>query len=232
MARWRMLAFTSGVLFALGCSRPVSHDSTKITIQAPAAFGKVGAMASMPANRKVCYGVNVAGPGIDSDFATVRCAQGGIKTNLRTGIIAGFVEPGQEISISVQSGSNRKIELFAYLLATGDAGPCPAFDKVLSPATLLNTYKVGSAENILIQGAQQAVEIVAVYPGDANTLAADLNIPATCSIAGAPNTGHGGFHVSSGMQQATGTGLKLKARIGSIQGAKTLSNGSYKLYVK
>lgn len=224
MARWWLLSFTLGTSFVLGCSRPVSHSSTKIVIQAPAPYGKAGAMAAMPSNRKVCYGVNIFGPGIDQAPATT--------CNPAMGIVAGFVESGKEISLSVPQGSSRTIELFAYLLS-GPSGDCPTVGKVLTPAMLLNTYKVASAEDITVQGASQTVEMTASYPGDANYLAATLNMPATCTTAvSGPASGHANFHVSAGAQEATGTGLKLKARIGSVQGTKMLSNANYKLYVK
>lgn len=231
MARWRIWAFTLGILFVSGCSRPVSNHSTKITIQAPVTLGKIDSLATMPANRKVCYGVNISGPGIKPEAVTVTCAQTGMTAKLDVGLLAGFVEPGQEVSLDVPSGSERRIELFAYLLAVGNmATPCPKFDKFLSPNMLTDIYKVGTAENILIQGAQQTVEMTADYPGDNSHLAASLNLPANCA-ASAPSS-HGGFQVSSGMQEAAGTGIKLKARIGSVQGATTLSNANYKLYVK
>ena len=228
MARWRTLVLTSGIFFALGCSRPVSTNSTKITIRAPSSLGKIGAMAAMPAG-PTCYAFNVSGPGISPKFATIGCGSTPIATGLDIGLFSAFVLPGAgDISLEVPQGSGRKIELFAYFPTSGQCD----FDKDhLTKTMLANTYKVGSVENVVIQGTQQIVEITANYPGNANHLAANITFPATCSTASAPS-GHGGFHISTGMQEATGTGFKLKARIGSIQGAKTLSNANYKLYVK
>lgn len=227
MARWWILPFTLGTSFVLGCSRPVEHSSTTITIQAPAAYGKAGAMAAMPANRKVCYAVNVFGPGIDRSPAST--------CNPQMGVVAGFVESGKEISLSVPQGSDRTIELFAYLLPSGSTVDCPKVGKILTPAILLNTYKVGTAEKITIQGASQTVEMTASYPGDTNYLAATLNMPATCTTASSGSVSNPyGYHVSASMQESSATGLKLKARVGSVVPGKgpVLVGTGYKLYVK
>lgn len=223
MARCLKLIFTCGLLFALGCDRPTGK-STKITIQAPAAHGKVGALAALPANRKACYGVNLIEPEVTGTPAT--------QCNPRMGIVAGFKESGEQISVSVNKGSGRTLELYLFLEDTGANDPCPPMGQVLTPAQLLNTYLIGTVSNLTIEGTEQIVEITAVFPGVANYLAQTMAMPATCTVAANPIGPNPKFSVSSGMQMAVGTGVKLKARLGAAAPAQTLTGSGHKLIIK
>lgn len=58
------------VVVTSGCDRGLKGDSGRIVIQAPETFGKVGALAALPLNRKVCYGVNVTNAGLIASTST------------------------------------------------------------------------------------------------------------------------------------------------------------------
>src|SRR5262245_28018816 len=91
-------------VFTSACSRLVENRSLKMTIQAPQ---KVGAFAAIPVDRKPCYLANITATGIAGSVATT-CSPA-------TGILAGFVEAGQVIGVTVPSGTNRTVDLYMLL---------------------------------------------------------------------------------------------------------------------
>jgi hypothetical protein len=187
----------------------------------------VGALATLPANRKACYAVNISATDIVGTPAST-CSP-------KTGIVKGFVEAGQTIDVLVPKGAGRKIELYLFLGEEGASAPCPVMNPVLTPAQLLNTYLVGTASDIAVQGETQTVEITASFPGVTNYLAQTLSMPATCTAGSviAPGANPKGLYLTSGMTTAAGTTMKLKARIGSISGSGQVLTGSgHKLIVK
>lgn len=205
-----------------GCDRPVDGKSTRIRIQAPEAYGKVGAL-STPAGRKACYGVSISGEGINGTPAS-NCSP-------QTGQVVGFVEAGKEIQASVNKGSGRKVELYVLLKAAGDNTACPSMTGAFSAHQLLNTYLVGSVSNLNLDSDEVVVEITASFPGEANHLAAQMALPATCT-ASIQQSYRSGFRVTAGRETLTGTGLILKARAGSTLESKELTGTGYILKVK
>lgn len=226
MVRWRILVLVIGISLSFGCSRQAADNgnSSRIVIQAPGGQGKVGAL-SFPANRKACYGINVTGDGIDGAVGSV-CSPA-------TGVVAGFVEPGQQISASVPQGSNRKLELFVYLMPENDNSTCPGMSPTFSASQLTNIYSVAIVNGLSLNKPEQIVELTAVFPGVANHLAAAMSMPATCVAApGGNGSNPHNFHVSAGTQNATGGIYKLQARAHGGPGAKEASGGTYKLIKK
>lgn len=237
MERLRIMILI-GAFCALGCQRDMSGGKSSITIRVPEAHNKlsktggVGAMAAMPSNRKACYGINVTGPGIPINSAS--CGP-------QSGILAGFVEPGATVEVSVPKGEGRTIELYAYLQNVGDNLPCPALGASLPAAHLLNTYSVGTATNVAMTAESTVVYIDASFPGVTNHLASTLSLPSTCT-AGASPTGpnKAGFQVaaSAGMSWTQGqtpatAPVRLLARVGSNIPKVQLQSGSgVKLKVK
>ncbi len=194
-------------------------------------------MAAMPANQKACYGVVVTGAGIPQPPANACLPP--------LGLHAGFAEPGGTLELEVPRGSNRKIELYAYIQNVGQNIPCPAFLIGLAPAEITKTYLVGTANNIDMSAETTVVDIAASFPGVANHIASQLAMPAACTGGGGGGGGGvaggspPGFHVSSGsgmtieQGQTAVTGHKLIGRVGKAVPEQVLTSGDgHKLIVK
>lgn len=206
--------------FFSACTRPLSNDPSNIVIKAPAAVGKMGALASLPADRKACYAVNITGQNVDGTSAST-CSPG-------TGSRGGYVGAGEVIRAQVSRGSARKIDLYLYLLPENDTSECPTFEKIITPKQLLSTYLVGST-TIDVVTDPTIVEITADFPGVANHLFASMALPAVCMPTPAPTRP---ARISAARQTVTGTGLIMRARVGTVEGSKTLTGTGYKLIVK
>ncbi len=176
----------------------------------------------MPADRKACYGVNITGPGINANSNS--CGP-------TSGILAGFVEPGANIEVSLPRGTDRKIELYAFLQQVGQNNPCPGLGGNLPASQLINTYLIGSANNVDAVGDVTVVEITATLPGTTHHLAQDLSLPVTCT-AGAQQNNLPGFHVSNGHGVVTGGTYKIIGGVGRPVQAGVATAGPYKLLAK
>lgn len=217
-------------LFAVtACNRAKPKTSSTISIRAPgdpAFLGKsdTQSLATIPAGRKVCYGVTVTGPGITTNPPST--------CNPNTGLIAGFVEANGLLELNVPRGTGRQIDLYLYLMNSGDNGPCPKMNAAFSANELLQTYRIGSALNISLVNDVETVAIAADFPGVSSNLAQQLSLPASCTAGAVLPPNRAGFHISTSMQTATGGGFKLLGRVGSAYDGNVLSNANYKLKIK
>jgi hypothetical protein len=110
-----------------------------------------------PSTGKLCYGISVTGPGLPvSSF----CGE-------QTGSVAGFVAEGQELSIDLPKGSDRKFSLYAYFVDQSEQ--CPDWG---APASDLSQW--GS---IYSAGSVAGVNLV----NDTETVTIDYNL-ATSSV--------------------------------------------------
>lgn len=197
-----VIGFSLIFILFTGCTRKVPDGSAVIRILAPNTHDKVGSLSAIPSGQKACFAIAVNGPGIPNISSTC---------GLSVGVAAGFVESGATIQAQVSKGDNRSIDLYLYLENPADNLPCPSFTGALTAAQRAQTYKIGSVTNLSIQADTVDVDITADFPGATNTLAQMQ--PASCTSAGiAPNKP--GFHISSGMQVATGTSTVLRGWIG------------------
>lgn len=217
----RLLMMTSLSIFALGCTRPMSESSfSTVSIQMPKGLNKLGALAAMPGDRKACYGVNVTGPNIPT--------KKGNSCSPVTGVIVGFAEPGAVMEAQVPKGRDRKIELLAYLQDVGQNIPCPLFGAAMTVKQVTNTYAVGTVYNVDMSGDITVVEITADFPGTANHIAQQQSLPLTCgSLADGQN--RPGFHISGGMETASGGGFRMISRTGRPAGRQTASGGGFRI---
>lgn len=220
----RML-YVIGVLFSvalLGCSRQPAANKNKSILAIKAPQSKVGSLAAMPAGRKACYGVSVSGPGITFNPA--------LSCSPSTGIVAGFVESGQNIEVSdVPQGAGRKIDLYLFLQLTGEDNPCPQMGAYFSASQLPQVYHLGSVDNVTLDQEVQQVEITAVFPGETQNLAVQQTLPSSCLASTTPSAPIPGFNISAGSGVATGTGLKLFGRIGKPYAKGVATGGGFVL---
>lgn len=226
MGRKLVLIFM-GSFCALGCQRDMSGGRSTLSIQVPAAAntlnksGGVGAMATMPAGRKACYGVVVSGGGLNDHSAT--CGPKG-------SVFAGFVEPGGTVSVSLDKGKGRTVELFAFLENAGQDVPCPQLGPNLPAAQILNTFKVGSVSNVDMTAEVTEITITASFPGLSNTIAQELALPTSCSSSSTAGAGPPGFSISSGRSAATGTGYTLLGGFGKPVNGQVATGTGFKLF--
>lgn len=213
-----ILAF-SCLVFVVGCSRTVSSSHSKIRIQAPAASAKAGALSTLPANRKACWGANITGLGVNGVDGTT-CSPA-------TGVVAGYKLSGEEISAQVSKGSNRKIDLYVYLMPENDNGNCPVMTSSFAQAQLKDIYLVGTTTADFVADTTE-VDISAVFPGLVNNVAVSNAMPATCTAVSV-KTKPTDFEISAGAKfaieqgQTAATGYKVIGRVGSSAIGKVLT---------
>jgi hypothetical protein len=218
---WLMLI---SIIFISACTRAGKDSSSSLVIKTPtrqqlASKSGLQAMAALPTDRKLCYGVSIKGVGIPG-FAGNQCAP-------ETGVVAGFIEEGGAIEALVPRGENRTIELYVYLMPQGSTNPCPAMGANLQGPTLSSTYLIGSKTGVNLLNDVETVEILVDFPGIANSVASQLNTPASC-IPGSPPS-NSQFHVSAAAGTAAAGTYKLRARIGRPHSGTTAIGGSYQL---
>ncbi len=217
----QVICVTLIVLTFNGCERAVTSNQSKFSIHIPAQgfFGKsnVHSLSAPPSNRKACYAINITGPSITSGIAD--------NCSLDTGIVGGFVEAGQSIDLLVPQGDNRKVELFLFLQAVGENLPCPVFGKTMSSTQLLNSYLL-STKSVPMFQSEMTIEMEINFPGAAQNIATQMSFPPSCSLTTLP-----GFTTSSARGTATGPGLVLRGRVGTVYDKKKLSAAGVNLYV-
>lgn len=218
-----------GSLLSLGCQRESKKTSSSIIIQVPKAAnalnksGGVGALATMPADRKACYGIVLSGQGLANQTPT--CAPPGATR-------AGFVEPGGVVEVTAPKGSGRTVELFAYLQNPGENNPCPGFSVNPSPTQVVATYKIGSVINVDMMADETHITIDASFPGLSNNYAMENSLPAFCSSGAAGPGGPALGQISSAQMAVSGSGVKLVGRVGGAWSNQVLTGSGVTLKVK
>ncbi len=220
---------TLGILFGAlssACTRAGQESSSStLRIQTPTRDqlfkSGLNSFATLPTDRRLCYGVSISGPGI-TGFAGTKCAPA-------TGTVSGFVDAGEALEIFVARGENRNIELYMYTMPVGSTARCPAMGANMEGVGLKSTYLVGSKTGVALLNDIETVEITLAFPGLSTSLAALL--PITCASGPAPAL-FSGFHVSSGAGTVTGTGLNLTGRIGQPHSGTTATGTGIILHGK
>jgi hypothetical protein len=212
-----------GVMTIVGCQRANERNASSVIIQVPesgqTATSSVGVL-TLPTNRKACYGVSITAPDINSHSAS--CSP-------NTGIVSGFVESGGTLEASVPRGTNRKIELFLYLQPEGADNPCPAMGSNMSGSNFLSTYLVGTASGINLQKDVESVTITASFPGLANNIAQQFNMPTSCLPSSDRKSS---ANVSSAQGTIVGGGMRLVGKVGRAASTPTTIGGGIKIKPK
>lgn len=207
------------------CSRARNKDShSSLIIQTPTRqqLNKSGlsTFSALPTDRKICYGVSIKGPGIEG-FAGSSCAPA-------TGIVGGFVEEGQPLEVFVNRGENRTLELYLFTLPVGSTAACPGMGQNMQGQGLKSTYLIGSKTGISILNDVETIEIAVSFPGLSSSVASQISAPASCTPGSAPD--RKGFHVSTAAGTLSGSGFKLKGRVGQPNSGTIATGSGYKLF--
>lgn len=205
-----------------GCNpAPAKSESSTIRIQTPSR-NKVGALA-FPVGSTICYGVNITGSGIPLETGC----------HPAYGITAGFAGENSTLQIDgVPYGSNRRLELFAYLYPTG-SGSCPtSFASGFAAANIASVYYVGGAPSFSISSPETNLTISANFPGVANSVLTTTVSLQSCSGVAPLLPNENNFFVGSSAGVAVDGTIKMRARVGRAVDAPVLMNGNIKLQVK
>ncbi|MCB0419810.1 MAG: hypothetical protein KDD61_02380 [Bdellovibrionales bacterium] len=164
---------TLTVITLAGCTRDKSSSSQIRLVFSKDTTQKIQSLSSFPTDKKVCYGVNVNGPGI-SEFQANGCSP-------KLSVYTGFIEASSgEITLNVPSGENRNLELFAYLAEISEACPLWQNSEQVKQMDYSKVFKTGSTTGILIGSEEQIVEVTSVFPGEANHLVQERQLATNC----------------------------------------------------
>lgn len=224
------------LLMISGCARKKAEQDSRVSIRTPSTplLGKSSSLAasdkSVVGTRKECYAVSVTGPGIAGTAGHTAAAP---TCSPETGLIAGFVGNGQELSLEIPRGDKRKFELYLFLQKEGEDNPCPTMGATIPKSLLMQTYLIGTTEDVSLLSADSVVDIRMNFPGYPNNLAKQMELPYSCLPQNA-ESGHLNFQISSSRGYSSGAGLQMKARAGSVYGANSvvLKSSKFQLRIK
>lgn len=153
--------------FFAACVRP-NAELTKVSIKTPTLdLGNGAQGVALPSGKKVCYGVNVTGPGIADSKSTPTC-------EVSVGVFSGWVAEGKSLNVEVPKGESRQFDLFVYLAEAGTE--CPAFaTSQLSGADASRVIPSGKTAGVNLMADSATVKIELNFPG------AQASIAGTCS---------------------------------------------------
>lgn len=193
----------------ISCTRKASESSlVQIKVPSKAQFSnKLKTLSeTFPADKKLCFAVNVTGPEIQSK--SIQCGP-------ELGISKGFVSSDEspEISLDVPRGLNRTIQLYFYAQDLNSS--CPTID--VSKIDSSKVYKVGQVDNVSLQKEEELITIDVIYPGSDQSIVATLNLPATCNgtVVETPTVNSGNNVRLSPVVQQTAAGIVVKSFISS-----------------
>ena len=181
----RMIFLTISLLFLVACSRN-SDGPSRIQVKIPKgknssqkSLGK-GVSAqnlfdSLPANRLQCFAVNVTGTGLPTVNRSCSPVEG---------VLSPFVKAGETITLDVDSGTNRRIEVFMFLAPEGFT-TCPEWDdtfRALNGINFKSTFSVGAVADIDTQPGDNPVDIVVNFPGLTQHFHAASGVDAVCQV--------------------------------------------------
>lgn len=164
------------ILFSISCTRTPKAELSTLKFN----FSKIHQKGSgllplslFPTDTDVCYGVNITGADLPSTKHT--CGP-------TLGLAAGFVSPNSELSIEVPFGSNREVELYAYLPTSSES--CATLTQTnLDPSA---TYLVGKLSDVTFDQLEVILPIPISFPGVAHSIFADLNMDESCLSTSTP----------------------------------------------
>lgn len=165
------------IVVFLGCSRE-NRTNSKLFIKTPskgALLSKYKIEQSFGAlslaEYKVCYGVNVVGPGI---------AQQNSVCGPSKGIYSGFVKEGDTLAVTVPSGNSRNISVYTYITPRINE-TCPQWNFNCSKGQECQIYKVGEVIGLDINGPEVTVAVNIQFPGFDKSVVVNSSSPYMCT---------------------------------------------------
>ena len=187
------------------CSLEEGSGPASFTLKMPENFNKSSKVGALGANS--CFAVSITGEGMP-EVVTDHC-------DPNFGLFVGLVGAGQEVTLEVEKGEGRTIDLFYVNSATG----CSEMDPKLGLGKVFGSdkvYRIGHLENVDINQADQKVYLPIEYPSVNNSIAAVESTPHSCFKYGAPAVPTN-LHVrasqGAGTYSVPSAGTKMKLRI-------------------
>lgn len=210
-----------GMLFCISCHRPQQEGST-VSIQIPSAaqFAKRMKQENLAASTidytKLCFGVNVKGPGISASPAS--------SCDIERGVFEGqSVAHGGEIVIQVPVGDNREFEVYGFLRNSA-SDQCPDIVPGWNWPTN-KIYFLGSKSGVSVSPPTTDVSISITLPDEYHNLAIARGWPNSCG--GAPQIVKGfSGKVLVGSKRLSSTNFRMKAHISEKQQEPVLTGSS------
>lgn len=203
----------------ISCQRQV-EDTASLKIKLPSAesFNKgVGAFSQINSSL-VCYVVNVTGSGISDSQSSC---------DIRRGVFAGSAAPGSELSVTVPTGSNRKVEIYG-ILRNSSGDPCPNVQTGW-PVPLDKVYLLGQVTGIDVRPPTTTVDITVTLPDESQNILTQLSMPSTCSAVTA-SAKAGRIFATANSDTSLIDGYKKISRISfKTENESRSSTGGYKM---
>jgi hypothetical protein len=217
-----LFAVLSFGMFLSACDR-VSSGHSSVVIQMPTveqmqtmSKSDVSSMSAVDL-QKLCFAVNVKGPGIASVPAAT--------CDVERGIIAGAVGPGGELAVDVEIGMERSFELYAFLKQGTE--PCPKVAKAGWSWPLERIYFLGKADNVEVKP-NTVVEIPFTVPSQSQNIAVQKSWPASCLVTTKTAPKRIGRIVSGAGVMVSPMNYKVYSKVGPFNDEKTLGT-NYKI---
>lgn len=218
-----ILAFCAFAILS-SCDR-AAREQVQLSLRIESKTSGVQALSSFPVDSKLCFAVNVTGRDIPMKKSLCRPD---------AGVLAGFVSDGEEIKMTVNRGSDRTVDIYLYLSEIGSSCPDVSNDSS-SNFSQSKFFKVGSVTGIDMTQKEVFVDVLTSFPGVANTVASQLNFPASCSTVTAPALAflsNGKTSVSK-TKLVSGTGISAEVQVGQNETHSILTGPSgVKIYVE
>lgn len=167
--------------------------------------------------QKLCFAVNVKGPGIVSAPAAT--------CDVERGIVAGSVGPGGELSVEVELGLERSFELYAFLKQGSEA--CPRVAKSGWSWPIERIYFLGKADNVEVKQ-NSVVEIPFTVPTPSQNIAIQKSWPSSCLATTKPAPKRLGRVISGASLMVSPMNYKVYSKFGPFNDEKTLGT-NYKI---
>ena len=203
----------------ISCQRAV-EDTASLKIKLPAAesFSKgVGAFSQISSSL-VCYVANVTGPGIQENLKSC---------DIKRGVFAGSAAPGSELSVTVPTGSNRKVEIFG-ILRNSSSDPCPNVQTGW-PVNLDKVYFLGEATSVDVRPPTTTVDITVTLPDQSQNILTQFNMPSTCTSVAATAKAGRIFSLAHSQTSFTNSYKKMSRISFKIENQTRTSTGGYKM---
>lgn len=199
----------------VGCERAQKKESSTLKFRIDLASLQTKklqsqSMVELPSDKKLCFGVNILGEGIETK--TDSCQP-------KLGMTGGFVVSGETIELEVPKGRGRQVELYLLILPTDKT--CPNVDdkKSIDPKLL---YKVATSNDVDMSKNVTEITMLIDYQGPGTDVATVGGFPASClsnNSPGTPGSNAPGFTIGTNAQRAkTASDIQLRAQFGSAIG--------------
>ena len=196
------------VSLALGaCGSGGSNSSSEVKFKLPETFShnsKASVSSLNTSGAVTCFAVNIIGDGIDAT------AKKGCEPSY--GEFVGMIKGGEEITLNVQRGDSRTLELFYF---AGSNGSCPTISKTngLGQFGTNRVHRLARVEGIEMNSAQVDVQLPIQFPIYGNTLDVIGGYSSSCKAQVANGESSKLIRNVSGSAQSTFGGGRYKASI-------------------